>query len=214
MNGTPGQVRRPWTDIERAVLRKFYPDAPTAVIAAALDRPLTQVYQQARKLGLAKSSAYLASEAACRLRRGDCVGAAFQFSKGHVPWNKGKKGVATGGRETRFKAGMLPHNHVPVGTEVSDADGYIKRKIAEPKTWVYVHRYEWERAFGPIPKTHALTFKDGDKTNVSFDNLELRTRREVMLRNSVHNLPPELVEVIQLQGALKRKINGQYRRAA
>lgn len=214
MNGTPGQIRRPWTDIERAVLRKFYPDAPTAVIAAALGRPLVQVYQQARKLGLAKSSAYLASEAACRLRRGDHVGAAFQFPKGHVPWNKGKKGVATGGHETRFKAGMLPHNHVPVGTEVPDADGYIKRKIAEPKTWVYVHRYEWECAFGPIPKTHALTFKDGDKTNVSLDNLELRTKREVMLRNSVHNFPPELVEVIQLQGALKRKINGQHRRAA
>jgi hypothetical protein len=97
---------------------------------------------------------------------------------------------------------------------VPDADGYIKRKIAEPKTWVYVHRYEWERAFGPIPKTHALTFKDGDKTNVSLDNLELRTKREIMLRNSVHNLPPELVEVIQLQGALKRKINGQHRRTA
>jgi len=97
---------------------------------------------------------------------------------------------------------------------VTDHDGYIKRKIAEPKTWVYVHRCEWERARGPIPKTHALTFKDGNKANVSLDNLELRSKREMMLRNSVHNLPPELVQVIQLQGALQRKINGQHRRAA
>lgn len=214
MKAARGQVRRPWTDIERAVLRKFYPNAPTSVIAKALRRPLTQVYQQARKLDLLKSEAYLASDAACRLRRGDRVGAAFRFPKGHEPWNKGKKGVATGGLATRFKAGAMPHNHVPIGTEVTDRDGYLKRKIAEPKTWVYVHRYEWERVHGPIPKSHALTFKDGNKANVSLDNLELRTKREMMLRNSVHNLPPELVEVIQLQGALKRKINGKHRRAA
>lgn len=214
MSGAIGQVRRPWTEIERTVLRKFYPDAPTFVIAKALGRPLTQVYQQARKLDLQKSATYLASDAACRLRRGDSVGAAFQFPKGHKPWNKGKKGVATGGLATRFKAGAMPHNHVPVGTEVTDPDGYLKRKIAEPKTWVYVHRYEWERVHGPIPKSHSLVFKDGNKANVSLDNLELRTKAEMMLRNSVHNLPPELVEVIQLQGALKRKINGKYRRAA
>ncbi len=214
MKGGSGQVRRPWTEIERAVLRKFYPDAPTFVIAKALGRPLTQVYRQARRLDLLKSAAYLASEAACRLRRGDHIGAAFQFPRGHQPWNKGKKGLSMGGLATRFKAGAMPHNHVPIGTEVKDRDGYLKRKIAEPKTWVYVHRYEWERVHGPIPKTHALAFKDGNKANVSLNNLELRTKREVMLRNSVHNLPPELVEVIQLQGALKRKINGKHRRAA
>lgn len=214
MTGKPGQVRRRWTDIERVVLRKFYPDAPTVVIAQALGRPLTQVYQQARKLDLQKSAAYLASEEGGRLRDGSSIGSAFRFPKGHAPWNKGKKGIATGGLATRFKSGAMPHNHVPIGTEVKDCDGYLKRKVAEPKTWVYVHRYEWERVHGPIPKTHSLVFKDGDKTNVSLDNLQLRTKAEMMLRNSVHNLPPELVEVIQLQGALKRKINGKYRRAA
>lgn len=96
--------RKPWTKIEEAIVRKFYADAPTKVIAAALSRPEPAVYQLARRLGLRKSEAYLSSPGSGRL---DGVrGSACRFPKGHQPWNKGQS-FSAGGRsaETRFKSG-------------------------------------------------------------------------------------------------------------
>jgi hypothetical protein len=40
-------------------------------------------------MGLRKSAEYLAGPEACRLQRGDSVGARTRFSAGHVPANKG-----------------------------------------------------------------------------------------------------------------------------
>jgi hypothetical protein len=72
--------------------------------------------------------------------------------------------------------------------------------------WMFVHRMVWEMEHGPVPKGHTVCFKDGNKLNVWLDNLELLSRHALMLRNSVHHLPKELVQVIQLTGALVRKI--------
>jgi hypothetical protein len=52
----------------------------------------------------------------------------------------------------------------------------------------------------------ALTFRDGDKTNLSIENLELITRAELMRRNSIHNYGPEIAQLGQLKGALLRQI--------
>lgn len=38
---------------------------------------------------------------------------------------------------------------------------------------VYLHRLVWEEANGPLPSQHVLTFRDGDRTNVALENLEL-----------------------------------------
>ena len=49
------------------------------------------------------------------------------FEPGHIPANKGKKGVRYKGCEkTWFKKGHVPYNHVPVNTEVMSTDGYLK----------------------------------------------------------------------------------------
>jgi len=173
--------RRLWTDAEIARLRERYADVPTKDLARELGRPLAQVYAKAAKLGLEKSETYLASPHACRLRRGDNVGAAHRFKKGNVPFNKGRKGWDAGGRshETRFKKGQLSPRcqqlYKPIGAEVRDGDGYLIRKVTEQgrgrQRWRFVHTILWEEAYGPVPPGYAVKFIDGDRRNVVLSNL-------------------------------------------
>ena len=62
--------RRPWSPADEQLLRELYPDTPTGDLARRLGRTPESIYGHADKLGLRKSEAYLASPAACRLRRG------------------------------------------------------------------------------------------------------------------------------------------------
>ena len=198
--------RRVWTEGELELLKRRYPDDGAEDIAEALGCKVHIVYKKAAQLGLKKSSAFKSSAASGRL---DGVrGADTRFKKGNVPWSKGTHFVA-GGRsaETRFKAGIVPHNIVPVGTTVMATQGYFKTKVAEPNKWRWTHRMKWEEANGPIPKEMMLVFKDGIKAHCELSNLELITRQEHIARHTIHNLPPELKQLIQLNGALKRRIN-------
>ena len=77
-----------------------------------------------------------------------------QFKKGHVPFNKGKKGVFLGGKiaeAAQFKKGHKPHNYKPIGTERVNGDGYVDIKIADPNNWKGKHILVWEAANGPAP---------------------------------------------------------------
>lgn len=205
-------MRRYWTESEVSSLKILYPDMRTADVAEKFGRSTEEIYHKAGALGLKKSKAYLAGPHASRLRRGDGVGQAYRFKPGHTPWNKGYS-FDPGGRsvEARFKKGMVPANHRPVGSTRTDKDGYIEIKIAEGMhQWRLLHREVWKKACGEYPpRGMALVFRDGDKQNCSIENLELLTRQQLMARNSVHNLPQEIREVIQLNGVLRRKINGK-----
>jgi len=124
-------------------------------------------------------------------------------------------------RETQFKKGELTGaaqaRWVPVGTEVLDVEGYLKRKISDDRTkasrfnWRYVHTMTWEAKHGPVPRGCAIAFRNGDKADIREENLELVTRQELMRRNTIHNLPKALAEVIQLRGALVRQIRKRAR---
>lgn len=217
------QTRRHWTARELRDLRSLYPDTPTLKLAKRLRRSLTTVYHKAQLLGLRKSAAYLASRAACRLRRGDNVGASCRFQKGHVPANKGlrRPGWSPGRmRETQFKKGIRQGVAVklyrPIGTERVSKDGILQRKVNDDlplqRRWRAVHAIIWEEANGrPIPQGHIVIFKDRNRRNFDPANLELITLKENMRRNTVHNLPKPLAELVQLRGALNRKINARTR---
>jgi len=207
--------RRKWSRADDRLLRSTYPHVATKEIAAAFDLPIHTVFGRAKRLGLEKTQAYMQSPAACRLRRGDNVGAAFRFPPGHVPTNKGTRrpGWAPGRMaETQFKKGQHPQTWMPIGS-TRLMDGYLQRKVSDtgypPRDWVGVHILMWQEKHGPIPPGHTVCFKDGNKGHIALENLELVSRRELMLRNSVHNLPPALKQVIQLTGALKRKIRNR-----
>lgn len=219
-------MRRPWSREDDRRLRGFYPNTPTGEVARRLQRTVAAIYGRAGKLGLNKSPAYLASPAACRLRRGDHVGARFRFQKGHVPANRGLRRPGWGPgrmRETQFKAGQRGSRWVPIGS-TKLVDGYQYTKVRDirstkggrgfvpwTRNWTATHILLWEKARGPVPARHALVFKNGDRTDIRLENLELVHRRVLMARNTVHNLPKPLAQTVQLLGALRRKINRKAR---
>lgn len=207
----PPRVEWSQTDSDR--LAELYPDTRTSVIAAEVGKTLGQCYRRAVKLGLKKSAAYMASPDANRLRRGSGVGKEYRFPKGHVPANKGKRGAPSVGRmaETQFKKGQKSLNWKPIGSDRLSKEGYLQVKLYDtgypPDDYIPVHHLVWELHRGPIPAGYRVAFKDGNKTRIDIANLELVSFADMMKRNTVHNLPKAIVQVVQLRGALIRKIN-------
>jgi HNH endonuclease len=209
--------KRLWSADDDEALRLAYQDTPTHAVARRLRRSLTAIYARAGLLGLKKSAAYLLSPDACRLRRGDHVGARTRFGKGHAPANKGlrRPGWFRGRmRETQFKRGerrgVALKLWKPIGTERVSKDGYLERKINNDlplqRRWRAVHLILWESVHGPVPRGHAVAFRNGDKSDIRLDNLDLITRRALMARNTVHALPKPLAQAVQLLGALNLQI--------
>jgi hypothetical protein len=198
-------ARAAWTAEQDAILTKRYPSEKTADIAQTLNLKIHVVYKRATTLGLKKSQAFFASAASGRTdgKRGN----ATRFKKGGESWNLGKKGMDFGGKETRFKPGNKPHNYMPVGSEKM-ADGYLWIKIADPKTWKQKHYLVWKEAHGEYPKKgFLLHFKDGNQLNIALENLEILSRQEWILRNTIQQYPTPLKELIRLSAKLKRNIN-------
>lgn len=219
------------TKREIATIRKRFPHERTEVIAADIGRSYSAVAQWAHKAGLEKTAEYMKTVG---FEKGCQVGCAFQFKPGQVPKNKGlrRPGYAPGRMaSTQFKkgqrSGAANQNYKPVGTIGKDADGCLIVKVydnpkykknegivGDGKPWEYMHRKLWREVKGPIPpKTH-VAFIDGKKENIVIENLELVSFGEMCRRNSIHNLPADLKQVIQLNGALKRRLrrmenNGQ-----
>lgn len=147
--------QRRWSRADLARLRRFYPNLPARKLKCLFNRTASSLYGTAKKLGLSKSAEYLASPEACRLRRGDQVGAPYRFPPGHVPANKGlrRPGWFAGRmRETQFKKGHRNENHPtrawkPIGTERVNCYGYLERKVTEEgrggQRWKAVHILLW-----------------------------------------------------------------------
>ena len=128
------------------------------------------------------------------------------WPKGHVPDNKGKKlspEVYEKCRGTMFKIGQMPHHTLPIGSEVTDREGYTYVKIKEdPKArkkenWKQKHRLIWEQHYGPVPEGHYITFKDGDKQNFDIENLACVSMAE-NIRLNQHHLRSEIPELTEI----------------
>lgn len=104
------------------------------------------------------------------------------FPKGHVSTNSIKKGQRLS-QKTEFKKGEKSWNYMPVGSERINTDGYKDIKIADPNKWRAKHILLWEQHNGPIPKGYKLIFLDGNKLNISLDNIELVSNAEMLNLN-------------------------------
>ncbi len=209
-------TRTIWTPAMVAELRRLYPDTRTRDIAEQMGLRQSQVQYKAEKLGLRKPPETIARLAREAMQNPNHQGRRTQFAPGHKTWNTGMKGLDIGGKATRYKqgnrSGKALEIYQPIGTERVSKDGYVQRKINDDmplqRRWRAVHTLIWEAANGPLPAGHLVVFRNGDKRDFRLENLELISRAENMRRNSYHNnYPKEIGTVIQLRGALQRKIN-------
>jgi hypothetical protein len=122
------------------------------------------------------------------------------FEKGSAPWNLGKKGYM-GANATSFRKGNVPWTKRPLWSERVSADGYIEISVPEPNPWTgaptrwkHKHLWLWEVEHGPLPKGHAVIFRDGDNRNFASDNLIIVTRRELLHLNQ-HNYREQPAEL-------------------
>lgn len=122
---------------------------------------------------------------AFKKNHGFSSGLTGRFEPGCVSHNKGKKGVG-GWEPTQFKKGQKPHNYMPVGTERVNTDGYVDIKIADPNKWKAKHRIIWEESNGPVPRGYVLIFGDGNRLNVTLDNLILVSKSQLSMLNKHH----------------------------
>jgi hypothetical protein len=199
--------RRYWTPEEDAILRELYPNHATSIVAERTGKSIGSLHQHAALLGIRKTKEWMRQHSRDQAKNLT----AGRFLKGRPPWNKGMKGMATGGQATRFKPGNRPHTWVPIGTERISKDGYLERKVTDDgPVWLRfkgVQIIVWEAVNGPVPKGHAVVFRDGDKRNITIENLELVSRAELMRRNSVHRYPPAIKAAITAKARLTRMIN-------
>jgi len=107
------------------------------------------------------------------------------FKKGHIPWNKGKKGV-NGKSDTVFTKGdhHTGENHTcwGGGVQVMKKDcTYLwngtGKRARRP-------RVVYEETFGPIPEGHVIIHIDGDRYNDDPNNLLAISRSENLKRNN------------------------------
>jgi len=127
------------------------------------------------------------------------------FGKGHIPWNKGLKGVqepwnkgSVGVRmspETEFKPGVhsttfkgygVPNvckgKRLEVYATTPDQEVKVSRgrKYVSRKRTTYAR---WVMGYKDIPAGHIVYHKDGNVLNNHPDNLEIITRAELLKRN-------------------------------
>lgn len=201
---------RPWTQEQIAILREMYADHFASEIAVILDRPVSSIHQKARSLELKSSPEKIRRSGYVKVDHPNKV--AHQFTKGHVPDNKGKKmrpDVYARCAPTMFKKGHPSRNRRPVGSERVNIYGYVEVKVAEPNRWRLKHRVVWEQNYGPIPPGYNVQFRNHNRLDVSLENLYLISRREQFMKeNSIYaQYPPELQYLLKLKGALNRQIH-------
>lgn len=225
--GDAGRVhgRRFWTPAEDAAVTALYPVESAQAIADKLGRGVRAIYMRANLLKLSKPDGWAAQCTRERWQQGRHENSRkAQFKPGQSAWNRGKPAKGwnpniANCQATQFKKGHLggaaAEKIQPIGA-LRIAGGQLQKKINnDPKfmrRWVPVSRLVWEAANGPVPAGHVVVFKPGKATTeeaaITLGKLELISRAENMRRNSYHTrYPKEVAQLIQLRGALNRKIN-------
>lgn len=211
--------RRPWTEVEIAIVCERYATSINRDLAAELKRPIKSLEVKAWSLGLHKDIEHIRAVSRANTLRPWHASKLHRFKKGEAPWNKGKPG-STGlhpnSRVNQFKPGHPGTATKPIGSLRINRDGVLERKIGNTpgpsnRRWKPVHRLVWQAAHGPVPKGHIVVFKPGrastDAGAITLDAVELISRAENMRRNSVQRYGKDISGLIQLRGVLMRQIN-------
>ncbi|CAB4144424.1 HNH nuclease [uncultured Caudovirales phage] len=204
-------MRNFWTEQELKFLKDNYSDMQTKDIATILGRKISGVYGKAYELKIGKSKKYMKAMLERESKRLAEFGKNYQFKKGNLPYNYGQKmskEMYDKLKPTMYKKGNKPTNIKKKGDERIDHEGYTYVKLAD-SNWVLKHRLIWEDVNGPIPADSIVIFIDKNITNFDIKNLQLITKAENMLRNTIHQYPEPIQSIIKLNNKLKKQINAK-----
>ena len=199
-----------WNIKEIQILKKKYPNTSINNLSNIFNRTKQSIYDKARFLKIKKDPSFISSEISARQKKAVANGThKGGFLKGHIPANKGKpmsEELKKRISKTLFKKGIRPHNYLEVGTIILESSGYKKIKIAAPDKWEFLHRYNWKKCFGDIPKNYILIFNNKIKTDCKIENLKLIKMSDNMLRNTIQNYPKEIQQLIKIISKFKKQI--------
>lgn len=199
-----------FTPEEDAYIAANYLQVASCRMSKVLGRSKSSVPQRMKVLGL-----FVPAEIKQKFKTDS------QIKKGNTPQNKGKKWSEFMSKEgeirsltTTFKKGSTPHNtkyDLAISKRI-DKRGfpYLFIRVSLCK-WMPLQRYIWEQINGRIPTKHKIVFKNGNTLDCNIENLEMLTYKEAMLRNSSQRFGAEVFKLIQLRGALNRKINNKIK---
>ena len=108
------------------------------------------------------------------------------FKKGHVTWNKNKKGIHLS-PNSEFKPGQLTMNKHPSWKGgVQNIKKNVIHITVAPNTRARRPRLVWEESHGmKLPKKHIVFHKNGNNHDDRPENLEAITRKELYRRNLI-----------------------------
>jgi hypothetical protein len=193
-----------------------YPDEKAADIAKDYGVSTRTVFKTASRYGVHKSEAFRNSPASGRIQKGQHLSSATQFKKGQEGLTKGKKmaaiiknkqKLANWREKCLWKKGHKPYNTGKNGeVRWRKNPGYYFIRIEE-NHWEFYHRYVWVKHHGTIPAGYNIVFADGNHKNCNIENLICLSNADLTKRNSIHNLPEEVKDLIYLRRELNRAIN-------
>lgn len=206
-------------DFQKEFIELNFPYSKSQDIADAIGSKVSTVRHFAYKNGIKKSFEFNKSLMSGRLLPGAKTGEIFRFEKGHIPANKGKKiteylkpEVVEKIKKTSFKIGHIPKNTKfdgAISTRKDRCGKYYKFIRVGLSKWVHLHIHLYRQEFGDIPDGYVVAFKDGNSMNCVIENLELITRKQLIIRNSIHQYPEEIKQTIRTLSKLKKLINGK-----
>lgn len=176
----------PWSPREVAQLLELYPTMDTQELAKRMGRRHESLHNKAKRLNVRKSD---------------------DFRRHPGQFHQGVKMTCIAPLKRRPGAA--------IGTEkFMSARGYLMRKVSDTGhtgvDWQKVHRILWEEVNGPIPEGNFVIFLDGNKANVTINNLALLPSNDAARRASevYRSYPRDLRVAIRALAKLKRVIKG------
>ena len=170
LNGSENRVKHRWTKEEKEYLSEITPGRHYKEILEMMNDKFEYqfTYEQVKS---------------AIIRFNLKTGFNGRFEKGHVPAIKGTKGIMKPNK-TSFKKGHVNWAEKPIGSERVSVDGYTEIKVADPNKWRLKHRVMYEKYHNVVLNPKQLViFADGDKSNMSKENLLLVDNNQLLILN-------------------------------
>jgi len=202
--------QRRLTEEQKKYILNNYPFQYSKDIADHLGFNVSTVYNFAHRMDLNKDAKFRSGELKKQGDRLREIGKVGRFAKGRKPHNYGKKMDAETYEKvkaTMFKKGSKPPNWKPDGSERVDVEGYTMIKVNGK--FIQKHVYLCNQKHGEVPKGYVVIFKDNNNKNLTIENLELVSRKDLMLRNTIQRYDPELQFTMKVLSKLKKQIDAK-----